>query len=117
MGSLPPKEGAEAAKKDFGGMIASATNLAFAIELYMKALRILNGLGPMHTHDLADLYANFPKELRQAIKTTYDAGPKKPDPFSLHESASRRDLPQGRAARGASPHPDVAVRHVPSGRA
>jgi hypothetical protein len=83
---------------DFGPMIASATNLAFAIELYMKALRILNKLGPMRTHDLATLYANLPTELRRAIKATYDVAQKKLDPSqparALTVAISHKDAPQ-----------------------
>lgn len=78
--SFSPDEVRGVEDKDFGNVIASATNLAFAIELYMKALRILKELGPMRTHDLATLYAGLPKDLRRAIKVTYDDAQKKVDP-------------------------------------
>jgi len=59
-----------------GEMIATATNLAFAVELYMKALRIIYEQGPKRTHDLGKLYADLPLRLWRSIETAYEAAPK-----------------------------------------
>lgn len=116
VGSIPPNQVRQVEDKDFGGMIASATNLAFAIELYMKALRILNQLGPMRTHDLAKLYMNLPEELRQAIKATYDAAQKKLDPSqparALTVTISHRDAPQEDRVRIPTSMFDASLRAV-----
>jgi|SRR4029450_8415401 hypothetical protein len=96
---------------DFGAMVASATNLAFAIELYVKALRMLNKLGPMHTHDLFNLYASLPKSLRLAIEATYEAGLKKLDPSAspfVVVRIAHRDAPQEDRSRIEQLPPDVA---------
>jgi hypothetical protein len=106
LGGLLPEAAVQAVDSDFGGTIASASNLAFAIELYMKALRMLNKLGPMNIHELSKLYLNLPKELRRAIETTYDAMPKISAPYKQpkavlvrisHKNApesDRRDTPR-----------------------
>src|SRR6266487_1480225 len=70
---LPTDEAMAEARKDIGAMIAAATNLAFAIELYMKALRIIYGLGPKWTHHLGKLYADLPSRLRHSIEVAYEA--------------------------------------------
>ena len=69
-------EAVEEGRRDLGGMIASATNLAFAVELYMKALRIVNKQGPKWTHNLGKLYSDLPEKLRRSIEVTYEAAPK-----------------------------------------
>jgi len=38
---------------DLGGLVASATNLTLAVEIYLKTLYILLGLQVPHTHNLA----------------------------------------------------------------
>ncbi len=74
--SLGRKEAIEEGRRSMGEMIASASNLAFAVELYMKALRIVHGQGPRWTHNLAKLYSEFPKELQESIEAAYAAAPK-----------------------------------------
>ncbi len=62
--------------KDLGGLVASATNLALSVELYLKGLRMATGLAPNRIHALDELYADLPKDLRQSIEATYEATPK-----------------------------------------
>lgn len=76
MARLPREEAMAEARKQKGTMIAAATNLAFAVELYMKALRIVYGLGPRRIHDLGTLYADLPSRLRRSIEAAYEAAPK-----------------------------------------
>ena len=56
------------ATKDLGGLVASATNLALSVELYLKALRMPTGLAPNRTHALDELYADLPQDLRESVE-------------------------------------------------
>ena len=47
--------------------MASAVNLAFSIELYLKALRAIHNKPTRRGHYLAELYTELPKELRQDL--------------------------------------------------
>jgi hypothetical protein len=67
------------ASKDLGGMVASATNLALSVELYLKALRMVSGLPENPTHNLHTLYTELPLDLRQSAEAVYEAKPK-PNP-------------------------------------
>ena len=64
-------------KGDMGGMIASATNLAFAIERYIKALRIIHGQGGMGIHELDTFFQNLraplPPVHRQDVQDCIEA--------------------------------------------
>jgi hypothetical protein len=99
---FPPQQVKQVQDNDFGDLIASATNLAFAIELYIKAVRILHGLGPMRTHDLAALYASLPKTSRRRIQATYAATIQTLDPSPsplVVVRIAHRDAPQDEARR------------------
>ena len=52
--------GVMAASKDPGGLISSATNLALALELYLKSLRAGLELSVPETHNLWSLYKTLP---------------------------------------------------------
>ena len=56
---------------DKGGMIASAVNLAFAVELYLKGLRIIHKVPTRITHELDRLYLDLPADLRRTIEEEY----------------------------------------------
>jgi hypothetical protein len=55
-----------------GNLVACATNLAFAIELYLKALLMLLDLEVPHSHNLHFLYDKIPQPVRKVIESTYD---------------------------------------------
>jgi hypothetical protein len=58
-----------------GELIASAANLALALELYLKALWMLEGRTPPkgpRGHDLAMLYEGLPADLRGELETRFD---------------------------------------------
>jgi hypothetical protein len=61
----------QAARQDKGGLVASAVNLAFSIELYLKALRMADGHPPSRHHHLDDLYAELPRKRRASIEKAY----------------------------------------------
>lgn len=60
------------AAANIGGMIASATNLVLAIELYMKALLWHRGLPAPKTHELPTLFSSLPAETQRSVETAYD---------------------------------------------
>jgi len=58
---------------DLGGLVASATNLTLAVEIYLKTLYILLGLQVPHTHNLLRLFSGLPSEVQEALTHDYDA--------------------------------------------
>ena len=56
---------------EMGNLVACATNLAFSIELYLKALLIHSGLPVPEIHDLHELYDKLPPEVKTLIEDTY----------------------------------------------
>ena len=73
-----------------GDIAAYATNLAFALEIYLKCLRIQVGLPPRATagdgHDLWHLYKDLPPHVRKDIETRYERG--RTQPYPTHASIS-----------------------------
>ena len=65
-------EAAQFAIHNLGGLIASATTLALALELYLKALRIVTGFPASEVHHLWSLYKHLPTELKKVIETQYN---------------------------------------------
>ena len=63
----------ERAVHDLGGMIASATSMSFAVELYIKALRLRVGLQAGNSHDLWGLFKGLPFGVQSAVAGRYDA--------------------------------------------
>ena len=59
-------------KEDFGGLVASATNLTLALELYLKSLRIVLGLSVPQHHNLWDLYKAVPQGYKTQIEQRYE---------------------------------------------
>lgn len=55
-----------------GALVTSAANLAFALELYLKALRKRLGLPSIATHDLWKLYRELPADTKSRIEAHYD---------------------------------------------
>lgn len=66
------EESAQAMSNELGDLVACATNLAFAIELYLKALLILLDLKVPQVHNLRDLYDRIPQPVRTLIESVYD---------------------------------------------
>ncbi len=63
---------AQAMSNELGDLVACATNLGFAIELYLKALLMHLDLPVPQVHDLHDLYDRIPQPVRALIEGTYD---------------------------------------------
>lgn len=61
------------AQNDPGGLVASATNLSFAVELYLKLLHILLCQPIPHTHNLLQLFSALPQDVQKALIRAYDA--------------------------------------------
>ena len=68
----------EHATRDFGGCIASVTNLSLALELYLKALYLLSGLQVPTTHDLWSLFEGLPQSVKSTIIACYKRLPEAP---------------------------------------
>lgn len=60
------------AAQNLGRMIASATDLALGIELYLKALRLAIDLPIRRIHSLSALYLDIPKTTKEAIEDLYE---------------------------------------------
>jgi len=75
IGKLPKGSLDEAAQfsiHNLGECIASATNLALAVELYLKALRIVVGSPASEDHNLWSLFKHLPVKLKEEIETHYN---------------------------------------------
>ena len=57
---------------ELGDLVACATNLGFAIELYLKALLTQLDLPVPQVHDLRTLYDGIPQPVRAIIESVYD---------------------------------------------
>ena len=64
----------------FGDLAVCATNLAFALEIYLKCLRAQLGLPQARGHDLWELYSDLPSRIKSAIETRYERGRTNPSP-------------------------------------
>lgn len=62
----------QVAVRNIGGLIASATNLALGVELYLKVLRMQGGLSVPHTHNLLSLYSEIHDDKKHAIEDLYE---------------------------------------------
>ncbi len=65
--------GFPAAPRNIGDLVVAAANLAFAVEVYIKALLAELQINVPQTHDLGKLYAAIPQSLRNEIERSYDA--------------------------------------------
>jgi hypothetical protein len=67
------EEGSKIAmSNEMGDVVACATNLAFAVELYLKALLTQLDMPVTMTHDLRKLYDGIPQHVRAIIESVYD---------------------------------------------
>ncbi len=63
---------AQAMTNELGDLVTCATNLGFAIELYIKALLTQLDLSVPYVHDLRALYDKIPQPVRAIIEQVYD---------------------------------------------
>jgi hypothetical protein len=63
----------ELAARDIGGLVASATEMALAVELYLKALRTILDMSIPRSHDLCKLYGDIPAEVAAMVEQHYRA--------------------------------------------
>jgi len=64
----------------FGDLAVCATNLAFALEIYLKCLRAQLGLPQARGHDLWELYSDLPSHIKSEIESRYERGRTNPSP-------------------------------------
>lgn len=62
----------EKAIQRIGDLIASATSLTLALELYLKAMLIAFRIEVPRTHNLDDIFKKVPVDVRQLIQSKYD---------------------------------------------
>ncbi|MFZ2147987.1 MAG: hypothetical protein WAV28_12265 [Sedimentisphaerales bacterium] len=71
IGAIKEKS-SQAMSNELGDMVVCATNLGFAIELYLKALLTQFDLPVPQVHDLRALYDMIPQPVRAIIESVYD---------------------------------------------
>jgi len=57
--------------KDMAMLVAAATNLALAVELYLKAVALLIGGEAVGGHDLDDCFTPLPDDVKASIESCY----------------------------------------------
>lgn len=68
------KEGSEQSlSNELGDVVVCATNLAFALELFIKAILVHLDLEVPEMHDLSALYKRIPDQVKAIIEDTYHA--------------------------------------------
>jgi hypothetical protein len=60
------------AAANLGEFIASATNLALSIEIYLKALLLQSGQPAPKTHELSDLFSKLPQDFQKVVEAAYE---------------------------------------------
>lgn len=68
-----PEESTQDSPRELGNLVSSATNLALALEIYLKTLRNQLGLPIPRIHDLWELYRDLPPEVKIEIEDMYDS--------------------------------------------
>lgn len=76
--NIPVEESAQYVAKDIGGWIASATQLVFAIELYIKCLLLITGRSVPKKHNLLQLYEGLAEDLKKQVHEIFESQPKQP---------------------------------------
>ena len=66
------QQGADHAATSGASLGVAVTNLGFALEMYLKALRLLVGVEVPENHDLWVLYKSLPIEVKEAVETRHD---------------------------------------------
>ncbi|MGZ5115691.1 MAG: hypothetical protein ACXWCY_10010 [Burkholderiales bacterium] len=94
-------EFAEYAIKNMGEVIASATNLALAIELYTKGLLLHHKIPAPQIHKLSELFAALPKGVREKVAVEYERLLAPGIPEGQAVSVTLRSFPQGSAPEPA----------------
>ena len=68
-----PENATEFAFKNLGHMIASATNMSLALELYLKGILTLNSVDYSETHDLSKLFKLLPETVACKIFKDFES--------------------------------------------
>jgi hypothetical protein len=90
----------ELLKDNKGRLIAASVNLAFAVELYLKASALTTTGRAKKTHDLVKLFRDLPKDVADSIERCYryriEHKAEKRDPLvELWISTTEEDIPPG----------------------
>ncbi|EPJ8340583.1 hypothetical protein M0H57_003269 [Proteus mirabilis] len=77
---ISPENGQNFVISKFGHLIASATNMSFAVEIYLKAILSSLQVAPpsgKDGHDLLKLFNMLPSEVSTALQVSFEKKPKK----------------------------------------
>lgn len=66
-----PEDSSADAPEGLGVVVSSATNIGFAVELYLKALLVQSGLSVPKSHDLSKLHGCLPPDSQARIEQLY----------------------------------------------
>ncbi len=72
IGTIKEEKFSQDMSNELGNLVACATNLGFAIELYLKAILTQLDLQVPLVHDLRILYGRIPQPVRAIIESVYD---------------------------------------------
>jgi hypothetical protein len=92
------------AAENMGELIASATNVALAIELYLKALLLRSGQAAPMTHELPSLFAKLPSSVQLKVEQVYErlqATAKKGAAAAFAVHVAGKNSPRPRFGQGA----------------
>ena len=74
--NIEPEKAKQYLFDNFGRLIASATNISFAIEIYLKAIISHFGSEPKNIHDLLKLFNSLPNKVGSELESIFNESPK-----------------------------------------
>ncbi len=109
------EEGAENAAEAGAALGVAVTNLGFALEMYLKSLRLLVGVEVPENHDLWVLYKNLPIEVKASLEKRYTELVAQRDPTTLLTlSFVVEAAEEGRSQKPEFPKKDPVKKDVPN---
>ncbi len=73
---VEPEQAKQFAMNNLGHLIASATNMSLAIEIYLKAILSHLNIEPKNTHNLLKLFDSLPDKIGDELESKYNDLPK-----------------------------------------
>lgn len=109
------QEGYESAVEAEAALGVTVTNFGFALEMYLKSIRLLVGVEVPENHDLWVLYKSLPIEVKQAIERRYTDLVAQRDPTTLFTlSFVLEAAEEGRSQRPEFPKKEPVKTDVPN---
>ncbi|MDO9131797.1 hypothetical protein [Hydrogenophaga sp.] len=109
------QEGAENAAEAGAALGVAVTNLGFALEMYLKSLRLLVGVDVPENHDLWVLYKTLPLEVKASLEKRYTELVAQRDPTTLFTlSFVVEAAEEGRSQQPEFPKNEPVKKDVPN---